>query len=105
MTAMTYEDAVRRAEFAASFAVHPYWTDVMSRMLAGTIQSETEAILTSDVNVAVNRASVGICRKVLQMPHFDIEQGRLAEATYEKAKQQYNRNRRGSGLESSPKEA
>lgn len=103
MTAMTYEDAIQRAEYAASFVVHPYWRDVMSRMLSGTIQSETESILAGDDHAAVNRASVGICRKVLQAPHFDIEQGRVAEATYEKAKLQYSRNRRGSG-EASPRE-
>lgn len=94
MTAMTYEDAIRRAEAAGSFVVHPYW-EVMVKMLSGTIQSETEALLSGDEHMAVNRASVAICRKILQMPHFDLEQGRLAEATYQKARMQHRMNRRG----------
>ena len=84
VTALTYEDAVKRAEMAGSFIVHPYW-ELVSRMLAGTIKSETEQLLTGDDHSSVNRASVAICRKVLQMPFFDIEQGRTAEGYYQKA--------------------
>lgn len=54
-------------------------------MLSGTIQAETEQLLSGDDHVAVNRASVAICRKVLQMPFFDIEQGKLAESAYKNA--------------------
>jgi hypothetical protein len=96
VTTMTYEDAIGRAEMAAQFVEDPYWA-VVSRMLSGTIQSETEALLSSDEHREVNRASVAIARKVLQMPYFDIEQGRLAQATYEKAKSQQSRNRRAAG--------
>jgi len=92
--AMNYEEAINRAEMAAVFVQEPYW-NILAKMLSGTIQSETEAILSSDDHVAVNRASVAICRKVLQAPYTDIEQGRLAEMAYQKAKEQYSRNRRG----------
>lgn len=85
VTAMTYEDAIARAELAASFVSHPYW-EVVSGMLAGTIKAETEELLLDDKHAPVNRASVAICRKVLQAPSFDIEQGRLADEYYRKAK-------------------
>jgi hypothetical protein len=65
--------------------MHPYW-DRISKMLSGTIQSETEQLLTGNDHEAVNRASVAICRKVLQMPFIDIEQGRMAEEMYQKSK-------------------
>lgn len=81
---MDYEDAVRRAEYAASFVEHPYW-EILARMLSGTIQAETEQLLAGDDHVAVNRASVAMCRKVLQMPFFDIEQGKVAESAYRNA--------------------
>ena len=81
---MTYEDAVKRADWAGSFVEHPYWL-VMTRMLSGTIQNETEQILSGDDHAAVNRASVAICRKVLQMPFLDIEQGQLAERERQRA--------------------
>lgn len=84
VTALTYEDAVKRADMAGSFVIHPYW-ELVSRMLAGTIKSETEQLLNGDEHSSVNRASVAICRKVLQMPFFDIEQGRMAEGYYQKA--------------------
>src|SRR5688572_24078047 len=74
VTVMNYEDAVRRADLAASFVQHPYW-EIVSRMLSGTIQAETEQLLGGDEHREVNRASVAMCRKVLQMPFFDIEQG------------------------------
>jgi hypothetical protein len=77
-TAMTYEDAMKRADMADSFVQHPYW-DIVSRMLSGTIQAETEMLLAGDDHKDVNRASVAMCRKVLQMPFLDIEQGRLVE--------------------------
>lgn len=69
---------------AATFIAHPYW-DVISRMLSGTIQAATEELLTSDEHVAVNRASVAMCRKIIQAPFFDIEQGRIAESAYQVA--------------------
>ncbi len=94
---------MRRAEYAASFVTHPYWM-VMAKMLSGTIQSETEALLTSDEHREVNRASVGICRKILQMPHFDIEQGRLADATYESAKAKSEQRRNRGGFRTNPTE-
>jgi len=62
---------------AESFVNHPYWA-IVSKMLSGTIQSETEDMLTTDERIHVNRASVAMCRKVLQMPFFDIQQGTLA---------------------------
>lgn len=92
--AMNYEEAISRAVMATEFVEQPYW-NILAKMLSGTIQSETEAILSSDDHVAVNRASVAICRKVLQAPYTDIEQGRLADMAYQKAKEQYSRNRRG----------
>lgn len=85
LTAMTYEDAMSRAEMAASFVSHPYWA-IVSNMLAGTIKSETEELLVGDGHAPVNRASVAICRKVIQMPFFDIEQGKLADDYYRRAK-------------------
>jgi hypothetical protein len=81
---LTHEAAILRAQSAASFVEHPYWT-VMSRMLTGTIQAETEEMLAGDTRLAVNRASVAICRKVMQMPYFDIEQGKAAAAVYASA--------------------
>ena len=89
---MTYEDAIQRADWAATFVVHPYWA-VLSKMLAGTIQAETEQLLASDEHVAVNRASVAMCRKVLQAPFFDIEQGRLAGGEYQKMQAKLARRR------------
>lgn len=82
---LDYESVMRRAGMADSFTKHPYW-EVISRMLSGTIQAETEQLLSNDDHLAVNRASVAICRKVLQMPYFDIEQGKIAESAYESAK-------------------
>lgn len=76
---------MQRAEMAASFVQHPYWA-IMSRSMSGTIQAETENLLASDEHKDVNRASVAISRKYLQMPFFDIEQGRLAQAEFDKAK-------------------
>ena len=84
MTTMSYEEAVRRADYAKSFVQHPYW-EIVSRMLSGTIQAETEQLLAGDDHIAVNRASVAMCRKVLQMPFFDMEQGKLAEKLYQDA--------------------
>src|SRR5437867_1040903 len=75
-SAMTYEAALERAGLAASFVEHPYWP-IVARMLSGTIQSETEQLLVSDDHRDSNRASVAICRKYLNMPFFDIEQGKL----------------------------
>jgi hypothetical protein len=83
---MSYEEAMTRAELAASFVEHPYWATV-SRMLAGTIQAETEQLLAGDDHKESNRASVAMCRKVLQMPFFDIEQGKAAEERYQGAVQ------------------
>jgi len=91
---MSYDDAMRRAEWAASFIQHPYW-QIVSRMLSGTIQNETEQALASDEHIAINRASVAMCRKVLQMPFLDVEQGRMAEAEFIRAKVHIAR-RRGS---------
>lgn len=85
VTGLNYEDAMRRAELAMSFVQHPYW-DIVARMLSGTIQAETEQLLAGDENRQVNRASVAMCRKVLQMPFFDIEQGKVAELEFTKAK-------------------
>ena len=85
VTTFSYEDAVRVGSLADSFVKHPYW-DRVSRMLSGTIQSETEELLKNSEHEAVNRASVAICRKVLQMPFIDIEQGRMAEDFYQKSK-------------------
>jgi hypothetical protein len=89
---MTYEEAMTRAEMAASFIEHPYWA-ILSRMLSGTIQAETEQLLSGDDHREVNRASVAISRKVLQMPFFDIEQGRMAVEEYRKAQVQRARRR------------
>ena len=87
---LDYEGAIKRADLARSLIDHPYW-EILSRMLSGTIQSETESMLSSDDHLAVNRASVAICRKVLQMPFFDIEQGRVAENMYNSAINKYER--------------
>ena len=76
-----YEQAIKRSDYAYSFIQHPYW-EIVSRMLTGTIQSETEQMLSGDDHLSVNRASVAICRKILQMPFFDIEQGKAAESAY-----------------------
>ena len=81
----SYDDAARVAGLAESFVLHPYW-DRVSRMLSKTIQAETEELLGGNAHEAVNRASVAICRKVLQMPFIDIEQGRMATEMYEQAK-------------------
>ena len=75
---------MHRAEIAADFVQHPYW-DILSRMLSGTIQSETEEMLAKDDHIAVNRASVAICRKLLQAPFFDIEQGKAVQIEYQRA--------------------
>ena len=104
MTALSYEDAITRADLAASFTAHPYW-DIISRMLSGTIQAETEQLLNSDDHLAVNRASVAMCRKILQMPFFDIEQGRLAESEYQRALAQVARRRSNQGGAVAPTEA
>lgn len=89
---------------ADSFVNHPYW-DILSRMLAGTIKAETEQLLAGDDHMAVNRASVAMCRKVLQMPFFDIEQGQLAERTYQQAKSQLARRRGSQSGSINPTEA
>ena len=81
---MSYEDAISRAELATSFVQHPYW-DIYSKILSGTIQSETEEMLAKDDHIAVNRASVAICRKLLQAPFFDIEQGKAVQMEYQRA--------------------
>jgi hypothetical protein len=70
---------------AQSFIMHPYW-DRVAKMLSGTIQSETEQLLSGSDKQDINRASVAICRKVLQMPFIDIEQGRMVEEMYQKSK-------------------
>lgn len=75
---------MQRADFARSFVEHPYWA-VMSRMLSGTIAAETERMLESDDGLAMSRASVGMCRKILKAPYFDIEQGKAAEVAYQAA--------------------
>ena len=96
---MSYEDAIRRAGMASSFVAHPYW-EVVSRMLSGTISSETEELLRNDEHAASNRSSVAICRKVLQMPFFDIEQGKLAESAYQHAVARMTRKRSSEAPES-----
>lgn len=95
---MTYDEAIKRAELAASFIAHPYW-EYVSRMLSGTIQAETEEVLASNEHLESNRAAVAHCRKMLQMPFRDIEQGRLAEGEYRKAQASYARRR---GVQSGP---
>jgi hypothetical protein len=100
-TVMNYEEAIRRAEMAAVFVQEPYWI-ILSKMLSRTIQSETEQLLLSDERKDMNRASIAICRKVLQAPYTDIEQGELADKAYQKAKEHYSRNRRGA--ENAPRE-
>src|SRR6267142_4116282 len=96
VTALNYDEAVRRADYAASFVQHPYW-EIVSRMLSGTIQNETEQALASDEHIAMNRASVAMCRKVLQMPFFDIEQGRLEDSEYRKAQARLSKRRYNQG--------
>jgi hypothetical protein len=98
VTVMSYEEAVHRAALAASFVQHPYW-EVVARMLSGTIQAETEQALSSNEHLESNRAAVAHCRKMLQMPFFDMEQGRLAEGEYQKAYAQLARRR---GTQSGP---
>lgn len=80
-----FDDAMKRAEMAASFVQHPYWP-IISRSMSGTIQASTESLLTSDEHKDVDRASVAMCRKYLQMPFFDIEQGKAVVAEFERAK-------------------
>lgn len=75
---------MQRADFARSFVEHPYWA-VMSRMLSGTIAAETEQLLAGNEKEEMNRASVGVCRKILKMPFYDIEQGKAAEVAYQAA--------------------
>lgn len=89
---MNYDEVIQRAEFAASFVQHPYWP-MVARMLSGTIQAETESLLASDEHKEINRASVAMCRKVLQMPFFDIEQGKVIVAEFERAKAVESRRR------------
>ena len=84
VSTLNYQEAVQRADWARSFIDHPYWA-VLSRMLTGTIQNETEQMLTGDDHLALNRASVAMCRKILQAPFLDIEQGKLAESVYQRA--------------------
>ena len=91
---MDYDIALQRADMAASFVEHPYWP-IVARMLSGTIQSETEELLAGDAHKDVNRASVAMCRKVLNMPFFDIEQGKAASAEYKRVQSNLLR-RRGS---------
>lgn len=79
---------MERAELARSFVAHPYWS-IVSKMLSGTIHAETEEMLRSDDHLAVNRASVAMCRKILNMPYFDIKQGEAAEAAHERARARY----------------
>lgn len=86
-----YEAAMQRAIEAHEFVSHPYWAR-LARMLSGTIQAETEEMLESDKNLAINRASVAMCRKVLQMPFYDIEQGKMANKFYEQAKARLERH-------------
>jgi hypothetical protein len=85
VTTFSYEDAQRVSSMAQSFIMHPYW-DRVAKMLSGTIQSETEQLLSGSDKQDINRASVAICRKVLQMPFIDIEQGRMVEEMYQKSK-------------------
>lgn len=85
VSTMTYETAIERAAMAADFVRHPYWP-LVSRMLTGTIQVSTDELLASDEHKDSNRAAVAMCRKFLNMPFFDIEQGRLAQAEFDKAK-------------------
>lgn len=92
VTAMSYEEAVRRADLAGSFVSHPYW-EIVSRMLSGTIQSETEQLLSGNNHEDINRASVAICRKVLHMPFIDIEQGQMAERERQRAQAHIARRR------------
>lgn len=99
ITALSYDEAMTRATLAAEFVQQPYW-DIMSRMLSGTIQNETEQLLTGDEHMAVNRASVAICRKVIQMPFFDIEQGRMADELYKKAKRTMEKRSNNQGAHS-----
>ena len=61
----------------------PYWA-VINEMLSGTIKSEMEDMLQGDERLAMNRASVAICRKVQRMPHVDIEQAGLAAKAIER---------------------
>lgn len=82
--ALDYSAAIERAELARGFIDHPYWA-IIAKMLSGTIQSETEEMLAGDARLPVNRASVAICRKVLQLPFFDIEQGKMAQTMLELA--------------------
>lgn len=96
-TAMTYEAALDRATMAASFIEHPYWP-IVARVLSGTIQSETEQLLVSDEHRDSNRASVAICRKYLNMPFFDIEQGKLVQMEYQKAVAHGRRSTQGGRL-------
>lgn len=83
---------MRRAELAASFVDHPYWP-IICKMLSGTIQASTEELLAGDDHKEVNRAAVAMCRKMMQMPFFDIEQGQLAQREYLKAQAQSARRR------------
>lgn len=70
----TPEEVRYRADMAVEFIERPYWK-LMCQMLTGTIRAETEDMLSSDERLALNRASVASCRRVLRMPFIDIEQG------------------------------
>lgn len=69
------DEARRRADMAVRFVEEPYWA-LMCQMLTGTTRAEFEEMLSSDERLAINRASVAICRKVMRMPFIDIEQGK-----------------------------
>lgn len=85
---LDYDQAVQRSLMAESFVAHPYW-EVMANMLSKTISAETESMLESDEHLAMNRASVAMCRKTLKMPYIDIEQGKAAIAAFEESKRRF----------------
>lgn len=87
--ALSSEAVLERASQASDFLHHPYWA-LLSRMLAGTIHAETEEMLSGDAHLAVNRASVAICRKILSAPFADVEQGRAVQEAMERLRERQN---------------
>lgn len=89
------EGVLNLAQQASDFVQSPYWGRVCL-VLSATISAETEDLLNPTLSKDrhdLSRASVAICRKVLAMPHRDIETGRLAMKAVEMANWKSRTNR------------
>jgi hypothetical protein len=87
----TTERILDIAGVARSFIDHPYWLRV-SRMLENAERAETEVLLdptSTESQVLMSRASVANIRRLLSMPHRDIQQGELAIKAVESHAQRF----------------